>query len=419
MPTQQNTDKDFQTSADTWLSGWNYRKNITITSDDDLGSDYQAFVNVTYTSHMQADFGDLRFTKTDGTTQLSYCITKKVNSSYCEVWILENYAITEVSGGSGTSYKWYNIMYYGNSAVNTTSNGDNTFIFFDNFDSQDDGDPLNTSKWAVTDQGTATVEVDTSPVTGSNAMLYYDLSDGAPVCQVTSTAWTESQNIAVDFDIYFDLLGYQWRWTVKNDGGDPNFQEYIVGTYLYDWTYRENEVTTWADFDDGTLRVTEDNFYSVELQLDATSTTGVNLLVNETDLGAGELNKADATDGFTTYNMYTHGAMSNPAKWYIDNFIVRKFVLGLDNDLTIGFGEEEYLYQENWHEINEITLIFWVAVDETGLNMLLVLLGLILVPASTFYLVYGGRKGASVDKLFIFLCVFIIGWGLILGAIFT
>ena len=42
-----------------------------------------------------------------------------------------------------------------------------------------------------------------------------------------------------------------------------------------------------------------------------------------------------------------------------------------------------------WNIVGEAELIFSVPLDETGLNMMLIFLGLFMIPASTLFLVYG------------------------------
>jgi hypothetical protein len=72
-----------------------------------------------------------------------------------------------------------------------------------------------------------------------------------------------------------------------------------------------------------------------------------------------------------------------------------------------------------WNQINEVQLIFNIPLDEWALNMFLILLGMILVPASTGYLVYGGKNSFSTDKLLYGLFAFMMGWALIFGGIFA
>ena len=81
----------------------------------------------------------------------------------------------------------------------------------------------------------------------------------------------------------------------------------------------------------------------------------------------------------------------------------------------------DYLYVEvlEWMEVGEAELIFTVPLDETGLDMLLIFLGLIMIPLSTLYLVKGGRSEMSSDKLFYGLIAFVMGWALFLGGIMS
>jgi len=50
-------------------------------------------------------------------------------------------------------------------------------------------------------------------------------------------------------------------------------------------------------------------------------------------------------------------------------------------------------------------------------NFFFIVLGLVMVPASTIYLVYGGRDKLTQDKFFYFLIAFIIGWAFIIGGV--
>lgn len=52
-----------------------------------------------------------------------------------------------------------------------------------------------------------------------------------------------------------------------------------------------------------------------------------------------------------------------------------------------------------------------------GLDVGLIIMGLIMIPASTMYFVRGGKEDMSRDKVFYFLIAFIIGWALVVGGI--
>jgi len=141
-------DDDYESSEDiatynpssTWLSGWSYRKSHNIEgSTSGSVTDYQIRITVHYGSgtddgeHVylngkcRSDFGDIRFTSDDGATLLKYWIEEKVDGDYAKIWVKVP-SIPE-SPDTATIY-----IYYGNSSAVTTSNGEETFIFFDDFD---------------------------------------------------------------------------------------------------------------------------------------------------------------------------------------------------------------------------------------------------------------------------------------------
>ncbi|MCX6752377.1 MAG: DUF2341 domain-containing protein [Candidatus Nomurabacteria bacterium] len=108
-------------------TAWGRRKAVTIdnTGNSNILTNYQVQISVTYDSDMQADFDDIRFTDSDGTTLIDYWLEIKTDSSSATFWV-------EVPIISASSNKII-YMYYGNSSVSSTSSGDNTFPFFDDF----------------------------------------------------------------------------------------------------------------------------------------------------------------------------------------------------------------------------------------------------------------------------------------------
>ena len=133
-----------------WLSGYSYRKAVVISNTT---ADYQ--MRLTINKGSGTDSGsavylqshalswtstvpnDIRFTKADQTSQLNYWIeSSDVNTA--TVWVKNS------NPASSTIY-----IYYGKSSDTTTSNGDNTFIFFDDFT----GTTVNATKWTKVDAG--------------------------------------------------------------------------------------------------------------------------------------------------------------------------------------------------------------------------------------------------------------------------
>jgi len=136
-------------TAGNWLSGWKYRKSVTLSRPSGAVTNYQMQLTVNYgtgsdststvycANHCQADFDDLRFTTSNGATLLDYWIESYTTSTSATVWIE-----FDSIGTSATTF----YMYYGNSSASSASNGDNTFTFFDDFP----GTSLDGTKWTTT-----------------------------------------------------------------------------------------------------------------------------------------------------------------------------------------------------------------------------------------------------------------------------
>jgi hypothetical protein len=84
--------------------------------------------------HCRTDFGDIRFTDNDGITPLDYWMETKTDGDSAVFWVK---VADDLSSEDRTIY-----VYYGKSDATTTSNPDNTFLFFDGFS----GD---LSKWTI------------------------------------------------------------------------------------------------------------------------------------------------------------------------------------------------------------------------------------------------------------------------------
>jgi hypothetical protein len=87
---------------------------------------------------------------------------------------------------------------------------------------------------------------------------------------------------------------------------------------------------------------------------------------------------------------------------------------------SANIAEINFLYiAPQWYLVGSAILQFAMPFDMWALNMFLILLGMILVPTSTGYLVYGGKNSFSTDKLLYGLFAFMMGWALIIGGIFA
>ena len=133
--------REIATSWD-WLGGWQYRRQVNISGGVEQLSDCQVRVEVPWSSGMLQDYGDIRFTSSDGTTLLPYWIEIS-DSTSAKVWV----KVPSIPAGGATVY-----VYYGNPDATSASSGDDTFVFFDDFSGSSWAD-----KWTLRN-GTAPTE---------------------------------------------------------------------------------------------------------------------------------------------------------------------------------------------------------------------------------------------------------------------
>jgi hypothetical protein len=108
-------------------------------------SSSDTFVNgygqVGLNGHCEDDFDDIDFTKSDGNSELDYWLQSKTDGYRANFWV--EFDSIPADPGSGTFY-----LYYGNSGATSSSDGDDTFTFFDDFSGSIDW----TNKWYATNQ---------------------------------------------------------------------------------------------------------------------------------------------------------------------------------------------------------------------------------------------------------------------------
>jgi len=122
-----------------WLDGWENRKKLTIDGTTaGAQTNYQMKLTV-YSStgtdtpgimylggNVRSDFGDLRFTKSDGVTMLDYWIESYTSGVSAVVWV-------EIDSVPSSPNNANIFMYYGNPSATSESSGTATFTLFDDF----------------------------------------------------------------------------------------------------------------------------------------------------------------------------------------------------------------------------------------------------------------------------------------------
>jgi hypothetical protein len=137
-----------------WLDpNWPYRMPITICSTSNL-SDYPVKLLVDAMSGMRSDFGDIRFTQSDGTNPISYWMDCQVDATNAVFWI----RVPSVQTTCTVVY-----IYYGNTNSTTISSGADTFSVFEGFEDKPTGqNPVSGWKEIGTQNGDFTVVNDPS-----------------------------------------------------------------------------------------------------------------------------------------------------------------------------------------------------------------------------------------------------------------
>lgn len=176
---------------------------------------------------------------------------------------------------------------------------------------------------------------------------------------------------------------------------------WLVSTY-----YRFEAVFRFDSLDTG-----YENYYlAVELYSALTGSDDLDFYIGTTS-NPSTLVGADKQDTFSV----------NVTQYITETTIYVKIA----DDYRTGDAAQTTAYIERLCLVTEIPC-YWTVVGESvvwfnllgnNLSGWFVFLGLCMIPASTVFLVWGGRKKMSFDKMFIFLLVFIFGWALFLGGI--
>jgi YVTN family beta-propeller protein len=122
VPTSLNV-----SNSNWYNTSWGKRRAIVVTgSTAGAQENYQIKIELPYATSMKTDFSDIRFTDFNGTSLLNHWMESKTDGVSAIFWVKVPYI--PISPNTINIY-----VYYGNPSVASTSNGDNTFTFFDTF----------------------------------------------------------------------------------------------------------------------------------------------------------------------------------------------------------------------------------------------------------------------------------------------
>jgi len=306
---------------------WNFRKEITVSNSGSLQSDYAVLINITYSSEMNSDFSDLRFTNSSG-TELGYWIQSSVDSSEAEVWVEVD---TLAASGDTSLY-----MYYGNSGASSESDGELTFEFFDDFS----GASIDASKW-----------------TESNTDDDFNIESGELVIGPGGSGWSQALSTTESFARSDLVLELDYHWTSNNSGYDA-----LMFGWKDDsaWDSSKYKNLVYGLYNSGTSTCTACDVHVYEDGSGRSGEVGdweydtpfrVRIFMNESGGATYEMSSDDG-DTWTTSYTSTHSteASLHPAfvihtgEHRFDNVRVRKW---MDTEPSISFGSEEAKYESS------------------------------------------------------------------------
>jgi hypothetical protein len=222
-------------SATGFLEGWTYRKSHIIQGVNGSGPDYQVrFVvhfeagndsgeNVFCFRQCKPDFNDIRFTRDDGKSLLSFWMESYTWADVAVFWV----KIEDSLDADVTIF-----MYYGNSNAESASNGLGTFIFFDSFEagygSGETEAQMEALGWTVEHGLRERVSIDSAPggVVGSCLHVIDAVDAGSPDFKIDLS---QLNSIAVHLNLYFKEPEDWWRVTFAGGSWAYTYVDFSQG----------------------------------------------------------------------------------------------------------------------------------------------------------------------------------------------
>ena len=226
-------------STSNWYnSNWQYRKSHVIQSAAGAGTNYQVRLivhkgsgtdtsnNVYLSNHCEDDFGDVRFTGSNGITELDYWLESYTSGDTATFWVK---VADDLSSSNATIY-----IYYGNSGASTTSNGANTFPdLFTDFP----GDTL-PGGWEIDGDtvGSMVIENSLLKLTARKEASGSWLKRGV---KTSSSVWANDRALMYRIDSinYYPEVTDRRRWFLGGEGGNfyLEFQSWGDKIRVRDW----------------------------------------------------------------------------------------------------------------------------------------------------------------------------------------
>ena len=290
-----------------WLCPWENRIPFTITetSGNNL-SNHQVRLDIAFLNGMKADFSDLQFTNSDGTTILDYWIELSTVSTSAIVWV----EIPILNANSNTTI----YLYYNNPATTSASNGPNTFVFFDDFDTF--------QGWS--DAGTGQVVSDNTTIPGTSLLAKTTDCDPNGGFKSLGSTLDEFRLICREIRLNEGGTSCSWnRYGVEN----VNFNGYNIrrnadfSTNNQSFGFERRNGGTGSNSRLSNMNHPREIWYRTELRrCDATTNNLTAVLYGDDRSIIGTVNDTDQT-----YNSFDRITVRGGAPYYFDFIAVANF----------------------------------------------------------------------------------------------
>ncbi|RDE16144.1 MAG: hypothetical protein C4K49_05160, partial [Candidatus Thorarchaeota archaeon] len=323
----QDVQENLVPSQAGWLSGWQHRKTHTIHGSPGAGAGYQVRFTVNFGSGTdsgsnvycnnttRADFGDVRFTASDGSTLLDYWLESNTTER-ATFWV-------EVAADLDTDQEV--CMYYGNPSASSVSNGTATFVFFDDFEDETVGANPDTMNWKspVGESGDYDViGITLDPVDAENqVILVKESGDGV-------TTYVYSKDLTIDRDV---ALGWKWR----RDGVELVYNAFIgTTTEIARWRsptpydhleWRIANSDEYTDFVPAWTDCAADTWYSCEYRFSQEGFTTHSWDDGDTFAG-GYYKSYPTTSGYLRYFNVPSSHMTRSNSYWTDDVYIRNYL---------------------------------------------------------------------------------------------
>ena len=296
-------------------SEWQYKRQITVTeqSGNDL-TDYQVLIELNSSnfdfSHANSDGSDIRFY--DGGNLYPYWIEKWDSSNQeAKIWV----KVPSIPASSSTSF----YMYYGNPDVASVSNGEDTFEFFDDFDTAD---------YTIIRGNSSQVSVSDSKLRIDATSGYSSLDD---IIVELNKEVSISDNFRTEGKIYLEKPDEWIGWIIETSG-----QGYACG--WYGWAGSEGSIERWDGWNNQVLLEQEISHYVASQG--STQILRWDYINGTLKLWDTDLSSVIATHSDTTYNSFSKVAIRcyKNSIWQVDWILVRKYT---DPEPSVSVGDEE------------------------------------------------------------------------------